>query len=113
MPRPTDLPFGHAAAAVAVAALDRAAAVLADVDDGRAGAGATARRHFAGVYAGDFDRADRDLGTATADARASVAALRAAVAGAAAAARRAQAARAEEQRAWDAEHAQPPPVGRR
>jgi hypothetical protein len=111
MARPIDIPFDHARAAEAVAALDRATAVLADVTAARISAGATARRHFRGVYAEDFDGTDRDLGAASSDARSAVAALRSAIAAAAGAAHRAQAARADEQRAWDEAHAHPPPVG--
>jgi hypothetical protein len=111
VPRPTDIPFDHAAATVAVAALDRAAAVLADVADGRIAAGDVARQHFRGVYAEDFARSDHDLGAASADARLAAAALRNAIVSAAEAALRAQVARAGDQRAWDAAHAHPPPVG--
>lgn len=111
MPRPTDLPFDHARAAEAVAALDRASAVLADVAVGRSRAGATAREAFRGVYAADFARSDLELGAASGDARSALAALRRAIAAAAEAALRAQAGRAEDQRAWDEAHAHRPPVG--
>lgn len=110
-PRPGDIAFDHAAAAVAVGALDRAAAVLADVALARSDAAAAARADFAGAYADDFTRSDRDLAEASGDARSAVAALRAAIVGAAAAARQAQAARSVEQIAWDDAHAHPTPVG--
>ena len=110
-PRPADLPFDHAAAAEAEGALDRAAAVLRDVGEGRTRAGAVARADFEGVYAEDFAEADRQLGQSTNDARSAIAALRAAITGAARDARAAQAGRAAQQEAWDAAHVHPPPVG--
>lgn len=109
-PRPPDLPFDHAAAAAAVAALDRAGAVLADRADGRSAAAATAREHFRGVYADDFGAADRELGAASSDARSAAAALASAIAAASEAAHAAQAARGAEQQAWDAAQVPPTPV---
>ena len=111
MPRPTDIAFDHARAAEAVAALDRASAVLADVAVGRGRAGATAREAFRGVYAAAFARSDLELGAASGDARSAMAALRRAIAAAAEAARLAQAARADDQQDWDEAHARHPPVG--
>lgn len=111
MARPTDIPFDHARALEAVAALDRATAVVDDVADARLRASGTAREHFRGVYAEDFARSDGDLGTASDEARAAAAALRHAIASAAETARQAQAARVDDQRAWDQAHAHPPPVG--
>ncbi len=110
-PRPADIPFDHAAAVRAQAALDRAAAVLHDVGAGRVRAGAVARADFAGVYAEDFAGADREIGQASNDARHAVAALRSAIALAAEAALAAQAGRAAEQQAWDADRSHPPPIG--
>jgi hypothetical protein len=111
MPRPADIPFDHAAAAVAVDALDRTAAVLADVSEVRVAAGATAKEHFRGVYAEDFVGNDRELGQASGDARSGVAGLRSVIAAGSEAARLAQAARVLEQRAWDTAHADAAPVG--
>ncbi|HEX7134706.1 MAG TPA: hypothetical protein VF228_19180 [Iamia sp.] len=111
MPRPADIPFDHAAAAVAVDALERAIAVLADASAVRVEAAATASEQFRGVYAEDFVRRGIELGQASGDARSSVAAVRSAIASGAEAARLAQAARGLEQQAWDTAHADPPPVG--
>lgn len=110
-PRPPDVVFDHAAAALAVAALERASAVLADVAELRSRAAATAREHFAGAYATDLARSDRDLGEASGDARSAVATLRGAILAASDAAKLTQAARTREQQAWDVAHAEPMPVG--
>lgn len=110
-PRPDDIAFDQAAAAAAVAALDRARAVIDDVGASRVSAGATAREDFRGAYARDFTESDRRLGRACDDAASQVDELRSAIAEAMEAARRAQAARVIEQRAWDAADAPPIPAG--
>ena len=106
-PRPADIVFDHAAAAAAIAQLDRAQAVMSDVAGSRIRAAATAAVHFRGVYAEDLTRYDGELGLTSNDARRSAGALRAAISGAAEAAVLAQAARGEEQHAWDSANALP------
>jgi len=109
-PRPADIVFDHAAAAAAIAGLDRAQAVLGDVADSRTKAVAIASVHFGGIYAEDLARSDGDLGVTSNDARRNASALRAAISAAAEAALVAQAARGEEQHAWDRVQAQPGPA---
>ncbi|HEV7722281.1 MAG TPA: hypothetical protein VGO60_13405 [Iamia sp.] len=109
-PRPADIVFDHAAAAAAIAGLDRAQAVMGDVADSRNRALATASTYFRGVYAEDLTRADGDLGLASNDARRNATALRAAISRAAEAALLAQAARGEQQHAWDRANVRPAPA---
>lgn len=108
MPRPTDIVFDHAAALVAVAALDQARSVLGDAATTRIGASATARTHFRGAHADDFVAADRALGQTSNDASRGLTALRAAILSASEAAAAAQITRTAEQHVWDA--AQLPPL---
>jgi hypothetical protein len=109
-PRPPSVVFDHGAAATAVAALDRATAVLVDVGEGRRTAGAVARARFRGTYAADFQGADAALGREAGTARSALAALRRAIAAAAETALQAQALRQREQQAWDrADRRRPPP----
>ncbi len=103
-PRPPDVPFDHAAALVAIGALDQAGAVLGDVAGTRHDAAATAAEHFRGVYAEDFGRVDGELATAGDDARTEAIELRRAIEAGVDAARAAQAARTLEQEAWDVAH---------